>query len=150
MATVFFDSTLFRGLFPAYASPVTFPDVLLQLQWDLATGYITNNTVVACYDGMRQPQQVNALNLMTAHLLALNIAAASGQPSGLVQGATIDKVSVQLTPPPEVSQWQWWLNQTPYGQQLLALLQIASAGGYFFTAGSPVVPAFRRTGYRWR
>lgn len=142
--TVNFDSALFRGLFKAYADTNAYPTVLIQYQWDLATSYITNNTNTACFMGMTRAQQVNALNLMTAHLLALNDAINSGQPTGVVTGATIDKVSVTLQPPPESDQWQWWLNQTPYGQQLLALLQISAAGGFFVMAGSPVVGTFRR------
>lgn len=148
MATVLYNSATFRGLFPAFANTAIFPDAVVQSQWDLATAYISNNTVTACYNGMASGQQVSALNLMTAHLMALNQLIADGQPTGLLQGATIDKISVQLTPPPEESQWQWWLNQTPYGQQLLALLQVVAAGGHFYTAGAPVVPAFRRT-RRW-
>jgi hypothetical protein len=147
MATVYFDAEVFRGMFPAYANCGLYPAASIQVQWDLATNYITDNTMIACYEGMKGSQQVAALNLMTAHLMYLNGLVAAGQPAGLVQSATIDKVSVQLTPPPQSSQWQWWLNQTPYGQQLLALLQVASAGGRFFTSGTAVVPAFRR---RWR
>lgn len=144
MSTISFNADLFRGLFTVYANTVTFPTTLLQYQWDLATSYISNNTIIGCYNRMTLAQQTSALNLMTAHLMRLNQIIATGQNTGLLQGATIDKVSVQLTPPPESNQWQWWLNQTPYGQQLLALLQIVSAGGRFFTSGAPVVPAFRR------
>jgi hypothetical protein len=146
MATISFNSALFRAMFEPYKDTSKFPDAYLQLEWDLATSYITNNTATGCWLGMNLAQQTNALNLMTAHLLALNIAANSGQPAGVVTGATIDKVSVTLQPPPDPNQWQWWLNQTPYGQQLLALLQVASAGGFCYFAGAPVVGAFRPRG----
>ncbi len=144
MATIHYQSAVFRAIAPAFANTQQYPDPAVQAMWDLATGYLTDNTITGCYLGMTLGQQTSALNLMTAHLMQLNISAAAGQATGLVQGATIDKVSVQLTPPPEVDQWQWWLNQTPYGQQLLALLQVASAGGFFYSAGAPVVGAFRR------
>lgn len=144
MATISFNSALFRATAPAFSNTFKYTDPMIQAQWDLATSYLSNNTATGCYNGMTLAQQTSSLNLMTAHLMALNSAIAAGQPTGLLQGATIDKVSVQLTPPPEVNQWQWWLNQTPYGQQLLALLEIASAGGRFFSSGVPVVPAFRR------
>jgi len=75
--------------------------------------------------------------------LALSAKANSGDVAGVVTAATIDKISVTLMPPPGLNQWQWWLNQTPYGQQLLALLQIAAAGGRFYSAGKPVVGVFR-------
>lgn len=143
MATVLLDIAAFRAQFPAYANSITFTNAEIQAQWDLATAYITDNTNTACYLRMNPKQQRAALNLMTAHLMALNQAAASGQPAGLVQGATIDKVSVQLTPPPEVNQWQWWLNQTPYGQQLLSLLQVISAGGFFYNP-RPMLGFWRR------
>ncbi|OWK47571.1 hypothetical protein FRUB_01270 [Fimbriiglobus ruber] len=42
-------------------------------------------------------------------------------------GATIDKISVTLEPPPAPNAWQYWLQSSPYGQQLLALLQVVSA-----------------------
>jgi hypothetical protein len=145
MATVYFNSAIFRAMFPVFKDTSKLPDSYLQLQWDLATSFITNNTWTACYAGMNAAQQVNSLNLMTAHLVALNQAIAAGQPAGLVTGATIDKVSVTLEPPPGENQWQWWLNQTPYGQQLLALLQVMSAGGYSYFAGAPA--NFRRRGW---
>lgn len=144
MATIYFNAAVFRATAPAFSNTFTYPDARIQAQWDLATAYLSNNTVIGCYNGMPLGQQTSALNLMTAHLMALNAAIAAGQPTGVLTGATIDKVSVQLQPPPDENQWQWWLNQTPYGQQLLALLQVASAGGRFFTSGLPVVPAFRR------
>jgi len=144
MATLYYNDAYFRALFPAFNSTVLYPLLTISAQWDMASGYITDNTFTACVAGMTPKQQVGALNLMTAHLLYLNNLAASGQPSGVVTGATIDKVSVTLQPPPEPNQWQWWLNQSPYGAQLLALLQVAAAGGRYYTAGVPVVPAFRR------
>lgn len=144
MATINYNDAAFRQLFPALSNVTTFPQALIQAYWDLATSYITNNTWSGWYAGFNLLQQTNALNLMTAHLLAVNTAAASGQPGGVLTGATIDKISVQMQPPPAPNQWQWWLNQSPYGQQLLALLQVGSAGGRFFTAGRPVVSAFRR------
>lgn len=146
MATVYFNAEIFRGMFPQYSNCALYPSASIQVQWDLATNYITNNTATSCYYGMTSAQQVASLNLMTAHLMYLNGLIAAGQPTGLLQSATVDKVSVQLTPPPQVNQWQWWLNQTPYGQQLIGLLQVAAAGGRFFSSGAPVAPAFRR---RW-
>lgn len=86
-----------------------------------------------------------ALTLLTAHLAALGVLIAAGQVPGLVQTATVDKVSVSLTPPPILTQFQWWLSLTPYGQQLLALLQVASVGGIYI-GGLPEISAFRKVG----
>lgn len=79
---------------------------------------------------------------LTAHLLALQAAAASGnvQPGG-VASATIDKVSVSFAQAPSGDSWQHWLNTTPYGQKAMALLKACSAGG-FYVGGSPERDAF--------
>ena len=145
MATILYNDATFRAMFPAYSNAYpNFPTATIQQCWNLATSYITNNTITGWYEGINCQQQTNALNLMTAHILYLNTNTANGQPNGVLTAATIDKVSVTVQPPPDPNQWQWWLNQSPYGQQLLALLQITAAGGRFFSAGRPVVTAFRR------
>lgn len=135
-----FDPAAFVLHYPQFSNSQKYPSTMLQLYWDDATTIMSNNT--AC-GGLSLAQRTRALNLMTAHLAALNTMAAKGENTGLLQGATIDKVSVQLTPPPEVNQWQWWLNQTPYGQQYLALMQVAAVGG-FFVGGFPTTFTMRR------
>jgi hypothetical protein len=63
-----------------------------------------------------------------------------------VSGASVDKVSVTLTPPPVKSQWQWWMSLTPRGAQLLALLKSKAAGG-LYVGGLPAErAAFRKAG----
>ena len=74
---------------------------------------------------------------MTAHLLALSVMIASGNTPGVMVAATIDKISITLEPPPAPNAWQYWLQTTPYGQQLLALLQVASVGGFYAASGVP-------------
>lgn len=149
MTTIVFDPAAFRAnpLFAPFSNPLVYTDIILNAWADIATSYISDQNG-GCYAyGMTLKQQVLALNLMVAHLLALstqigNIPAKPKTP-GLKQAATIDKVSVTLTPPPLKNQWQWWLSLTPYGQQLFALLQVATAGGFYF-GGYPVLGAFRR------
>lgn len=150
MTTIVFDPAAFRTnpLFSPFSNAVVYTDPLLNSWADIATGYISDqNGGSYVNQGMNLKQQTLALNLMVAHLLALstqigNVPSTPKTP-GLKQAATIDKVSVTLTPPPIKNQWQWWLNLTPYGQQLLALLQVATAGGFFYGA-FPVMPNFRR------
>lgn len=139
MTCIQYNDANFRAMFTEFSSTVTYPLSLLQLYWNSATDYISNRPNFAF--GINQ--LTLALNQMTAHLAKLNALAGSGQGTGLMQGATIDKVSIQLTPPPEVNQWQWWLNQTPYGQQLLALLQMVSVGGTY-VGSYPTVFTLRR------
>lgn len=144
MADPSLDITVFRATFPQFASVVQFPDALITLQWGMATSYLGaySNCI---YDTLDQQQ--SALYLMLAHLLAIQATIAGGSTGGggPITGATVDKVSVTMAAPPTKSNFGWWLSQTPYGQQLLALLGIVGAGG-FYIGGSPERAAFRRVG----
>lgn len=147
MGTVTFDPTAFRVMFPAFSDATKYPDAKLEMYFTMATAYISDQTG-GCYPFMKRmklAQQTLALDLMTAHIAFINniIAASPTQNTGITTGATIDKISVTLLPPPSPNGWRFWLNQSPYGQQLLALLELASAGGFYFSARPPVVGAFR-------
>jgi len=136
-----FDIAQFRIDFPAFADPTLFSDARLQIYWDWATCYISD----CDYGYLQGSCRYFAIELMVAHLAQLNIIIAAGETPGQVIGATISKISVTFQGSPNPNQWQWWLNQTPFGQQLLALLQTASAGG-FYIGGSPERIAFRTVG----
>lgn len=138
MAAITFDVNAFYAAFPAFQGKVT--EDGLRIYFETASIYVTPfaspcNLVL----------QTKYLNLMTAHIVALNLIIMTGSAPGILVGATIDKVTVQLQPPPEKNQFQWWMNQTPYGQQLLALLQVQSVGG-FYVGGLPETSAFRKVG----
>lgn len=136
MAVIGFDLKAFYAAFPAFQQT---PAQRLNEYWNMATGFISNQ-VWGCRGNVAR--QTQYLNLMTAHLAAINDMIASGQTPGVVIQATIDKISVTMQPPPEKDQFQWWLNTTPYGQQLLVMLQMNSVGGWFI-GGSPVRAGFR-------
>lgn len=142
MATIIFDPAIFRSLFPAFSCTSAYPNTMLDMFWDSATNFISNKQYFFS-GGLRPAQQRYALNLMTAHLVYLNAQISKGENTGLMQGATIDKISVTLTPPPDLDKFSYWLNQSPYGQQLLAMLDLASTGGFYF-GGYPVVGSVRR------
>lgn len=137
-----FDVAAFRTMFPVFASETTYPDATLQMYWDMATSYMSD---VGNYGWLQGVKRQLGLNLLTAHLTALSVIIESGQVPNLMQNATIDKITVGLTPPPIPNQWQWWLNQTGYGQQLLALLQANIVGGLYI-GGRPELSAFRKVG----
>jgi ABC-type dipeptide/oligopeptide/nickel transport system permease subunit len=138
VGVITYDDDAFRALFPAY-SPVTtqYLPAKIQAYWDAATAYVGDRTGGCYTGGMSVKQQTLALNLMTAHLLALSALIASGNTPGVMTGATIDKISVTLAPPPAKNQWQYWLQTTLYGQQLLSLLQVASVGGFYASSAVP-------------
>lgn len=133
-----FDAAKFKAAFPAFAAV---DNNTLQGYWDSATCYVSP----ANYGWLSGDCRLRALNLMTAHLAKLAEIIATGQLPGLEQSATIDKISVTMTPPPLKNQFHWWLSLTPYGQQLLALLMARSAGG-FYIGGLPERSAFRKVG----
>jgi hypothetical protein len=137
VACIAYNDVAFRALFPAYANVSQYATVALQSYWNNATAYISNRNGGYYTGGMSLPQQTQALNLMTAHLVFLASLIASGNTPGVMTGATIDKISVTLEPPPSSNNWQYWLNQSPYGQQLLALLSVASVGGFYASSAVP-------------
>lgn len=139
MSILIFDVVEFRAAYPAFTDTTLYPDSLLQQYWDTATCYISDENYGAMKDGCRRL----ALNLMTAHLTYLSNLIAQGKAGTITQSATIDKVTVTLTPPPinQGDQFAWWLNTSVYGAQLLSLLSVKSAGG-FYIGGSLTRYAF--------
>lgn len=140
MADHTFDSVAFRAQFPAFTSTTKYPDGQLSGYFTMATVYIYPKD----WSGLCGAQLQLVLDLMTAHLTWLNQLVVSGNTAvAPLAGASIDKVSITLTPPPtNTSAWAYWLNSTPYGKQLLALLRLLSRGGGI-VGGTPERDAFR-------
>ena len=145
MSTIIFDIAAFRALFPAFADATKYPDATLQAFWDTGARFITNQYGGdwCGNQGLTLAQQTLALQYMAAHIVATMTAATAGDTPGFVTSASIDKVSVTNLAPPNPDQWSFWLNGTPYGTALLALLDVNSVGGFFYGA-FPVAAAFRR------
>jgi hypothetical protein len=141
-----YDDALFRQQIPAYASTAEYPEATLQAFWDSATCYMSD---VGNFGVLQGSCRQNGLNLMTAHLVYISNLIARGQVPYVLGAATIDKVQITAVPPPLKNQWGWWMSVSPYGQQLWAMLQVNSVGG-FYIGGSPVLSSFRgygRSGY---
>lgn len=140
-----FDYASFIALFPAFSNPTTYPEATLQQYWNSAVNYVSDEA----YCGViKLEKRQYAINLMTAHLTYIGDLTAAGTVPYLMQNATIDKVTVGLTPPPLKNQWQWWLSVSPYGQQFLALMQANTAGG-FYIGGSAALAGFSGRGFGW-
>ena len=142
-AILTYDDAAFRLQCPAYSNVGTYPQSVLQAWWDAATYYMSD---VGNFGALQGDARQYALNLMTAHLAYVSGLVAMGEVPYVLGAATIDKVSVTAVPPPLKNQWQWWLSVSPYGQQLWALLQAKSVGG-FYIGGSPILTSFRGYGY---
>ena len=140
------DKALFRSRFAQFANVGTFPDATLDTQWIVATQFISDTN----YGDLAGAGRELAIQYMLAHILALGVIIAAGGTytgqAGIVTGAQIDKVNITLAAPPYGSdEWKWWLNTTPYGPQLLALLATVAAGGFYY-GGLPERAAFRKVG----
>lgn len=146
MRCIPFNVAEFRAQFPALFCGSVITDATLQRYFDVATLYISDRAGGAYCGGMNTGQQTYALYLMTAHLAAISQAIGAGNTPGIVTGATIDKVTVTLEPPPVANQWQYWLQSTPYGQELLSLLQLAAVGGIYASTAAPGRAGFRFSG----
>jgi hypothetical protein len=137
------DPLTFRQSFPAFANPVQYTDATLGIWFGMATTIISDID----YGFLNGTARQNALYLVTAHIMQLGINAAGndGASPGFITEAQVDKVRVQVQPPPVKSQLGWWFNQTAYGAQLWAMLQLAAVGGMYI-GGAPELSAFRRVG----
>ena len=101
--------------FPEFADNTNNSAILTRAQC-----YITTDN----YGDLCGDCRILAIYLMTAHLLTLQDMIANGDTSGGMEtSASIDKVSVTLTPPPSTNAFDYWLGLTKYGTELLALLQ---------------------------
>ncbi len=145
MAAFTFNPVRFREDFRAFADATRFPDALLQGYFDAAGCYVSNINS-GCLRGTCRER---ALNLMTAHLCRISELVQQGKTPGVETSASVGSVSVSQTPPPfGTSEWSWWLNTTPYGQELLALLSGVVAGGLYLN-GRAERAAFRKVGGRF-
>jgi len=145
MNCIQYNDQYFRSQFPSFANVCKYPTAIIQTFFNTATLYI-NNRAGGCFcGGMNLKRQTFALNAMTAHLLYLNDLIASGDVPAITTGAGVDKINVTIEPPPARNQWQYWLQTSPYGMALLALLQVATVGGCYL-GGAPETAAFRRIG----
>jgi hypothetical protein len=70
---------------------------------------------------------------------------ASGTNPAVITSATVGEVTIGIEPPPIKNQFTYWLSSTPYGMQLLALLNVKGVGG-ISVGGLPEKSAFRRVG----
>ena len=141
MAVTFLPAR-FREQYPAFADTTRFPDTVLTACFNQGVCYIPNKET-RCLDG---PCLEQALLLLTAHICQLRNDTENGKGNGIVTSASVGGVSVSVAPPPfGSSQWDWWLNNSPYGAQLNAFLDGLSVGG-FYIGGRCERRAFRKVG----
>ena len=131
-----------RAAFPAFSDTTAYSDALLNNCIVFASSFISDRYRVFG-DSLDLNARTLALELMACHIAILLTQAGNGgegttagasagaQTSGMVVSARIGDVSVTTAVPDNLSQLSWYLNQTPYGQQLNALLAIHVSPIYF-------------------
>jgi hypothetical protein len=114
----------FRAQFPAFSAV---SDAQITLYFNMATDFIS----VKNYGLLKDNSRTLALYLLTAHLLQIAGQVVSNDAVGTVTSATVGGISVSLLQPTASNEFKFWLNQSPYGQQLLGLLSVKAAFGLY-------------------
>lgn len=143
MATITLDITIFRSQYPAFINVIKYPDATIQRAFDMSEIFIKNET--NCL--LDTKALTTILYLMTAHLLQIetNTLKNGNGSNGVITSAAIDKISVTIADPQSKTAWQYFMNQSIYGQELLALFSMLSIGGFYF-GGKPETVPFRKVG----
>ena len=134
------DIPTFRVNFPLYADETTYPDVLLNAQYEIGKCYIADNNCT-----MAETCREYALQAMLAHLLYIRDQVNAGNNIGVITQASEGDVSVSLASPVVDDEWHYWFNSSPFGRELLALLGVQAVGG-FYAGGNPERLSFRKAG----
>jgi hypothetical protein len=150
---IVYNDAKFRKQFPAFADATVWPEETLTLYWGIARDDFVVTIDSPC-NGLHNSSLQLAVDLMCAHLSTLMAIPPAGAgegdgggatSSGILTSASIGAVSVGMMQPPVKGMWDYWFAQTPYGQQLLALLAIKGVGG-LYVGGLPERSAFRKVG----
>lgn len=121
---------MLRAKIPAFEDTGKYTDETLTGILDTATCYISTKNC----GPLRGKCREQAICLMAAHLLTLRDRMAQGGNTGsggTVASASVGNVSISLMQPPNQSQYQYWMNLTGYGAELMALLRIYANGGIY-------------------
>lgn len=113
MTIVVFDPTAFKARYPEFG---TVAESLLTLYFGEATMYLDNTDCSRVTD---IPQRTVLLNMLTAHVAAMNGTGVGGKGAsglvGRVNSATEGSVSVSVDYASTASGTMAWYLQTPYG-----------------------------------
>lgn len=136
------DWTYFRATppFTVFSDETTYSDTYLDTMFDNAQLMMPETmTAINSITFSSANQAMNNLYLMTAHLITLNNqivgnSSSSGYDAGGAGIATSVSssggLSINYVAPPSDSELTWWLNQTPFGQQLAVIITTRLKGGF--------------------
>jgi hypothetical protein len=130
----------YTGFIAAFPEFSTTAQALVELQIENALNFVSTEKAI----GDRLKNRDYAAYLITAHLLTIGKGISEGRPVQAIFNAAEGSVNIGFIPPPIENGFQFWLAATPYGQQLWALLSVASVGG-FMAGGYPARAGMRKT-----
>lgn len=149
MNIIIIDIPLFRAQIPFFSDPLIYTDAAIEIYWDIATMYVSNNNCGVLKDKAR----AYVINLITAHLfnLAEKQSVEDGETGSSlpITSASEGTVSVSLETPNSKNGFHFWLNQSPYGIEALALIRLKGSIG-LYVGGYPVSAHYRRGNGRFR
>ena len=139
MSYVDINVTEFRQAFPEFANTTKYPDAYVNRHLSVAQLYISSQNFF-----LRPNVRKLAIQYMAAHLMYLETTDANGNfvawsdnaTGGAITSSHIGDVSVTLHPPVATEEWELWLEATPYGKMLLALLQLQRPA-FLYKVGRP-------------
>lgn len=137
-----FSIESFRKLFPAFADTTRYPDTYIALYYEETLCFLQDG---GCWGMLSGCCTTLARYMLIAHFIYLAANAARGKQGGFKTSASVDRVSVSYLAPPAQNMFSWWLGQSPYGQQLAALLELKGVGGTYI-GGLPERTGFRKVG----
>lgn len=128
----------FRAAFPELADTTTYPDAVLQRWLTMAEAYISTRNY-----RVKPAVRVLMIELMAMHLMTLfasmgGSGAIGGESTagGTITSATVGSVSVSLQAPIATDAYAQWIQSTPYGKALWALMSAQNPTGIFWV-GKP-------------
>ena len=126
----------FRTAFPEFTDEVKYSDAVIQSFILQAECYISTKDNPAWL--LNGNSRILAMMLLIAHLLVLNDNVESGinTGGGIPTSQSVGSVSESFTAPTTKNELDFWLNQTVYGQRLLALLRIKAPAFGMYVGGS--------------
>lgn len=135
MSNVVITIAKFREAFPEFADATKYKDAYIERHIDTAMIFISDRNWL-----IKPKVRELAIEYMTAHLIYLENLDESGNfigwndsaTSGAVTSSHIGDVSVSLQPPIASEEWELWLETTPYGKMLLALLELQAPKAIYF------------------
>tara|TARA_R110001606_G_scaffold141321_2_gene280501 strand:- start:27369 stop:27785 length:417 start_codon:yes stop_codon:yes gene_type:complete len=138
MSSIVFDIAEFRIRYPRFDGISN--DVVLRA-FESAEMFVSNNT--SYY--LNESRLKYVLYIMTAHIIQIGVDTASngGGSAGIVSSTSIDKISVSFEDRLNNTAFQYFLNKTIYGEEILALFSLWSVGGYY-VGGSNATLGFKR------